>query len=359
MRTRHAVLILVFLAVAAPAAAHPAPFSYLDLHLRNGRVEITLVAHAIDLAHELGLTSPGQLRDRQVVDANHDRMAALLRQRLSLTAAGASLEPVVDRIDILDDRQALRFTLHAAVERAPDSLAVRAALFPYDANHQTFVNVYEGDALRHQGIFNSSRTSLEYFPGTAQGVLAVVRKFVAEGVRHIAIGPDHILFLIGLLLLGGSLMQLVRIVTAFTVAHSLTLTLAVLDVLTPSPRLVEPAIALSIIYIGADNLLVTRQSRDARAWIALAFGLIHGFGFASVLREMDLPRQALGWSLFSFNAGVEIGQVAIVLVVASALLLARRSSETLGRRLVYVGSAGVMAAGGYWFVERVFFSGGV
>jgi hydrogenase/urease accessory protein HupE len=286
-------------------------------------------------------------------------MAGLLRQRLGLAAAGATLDPVVDGIDILDDRQALRFILHVAVERPPASLVVRAALFPYDANHQTFVNVYEREALRHQGILNASRTSLEYFPGTAQSVLAVVRRFVAEGVRHIAIGPDHILFLIGLLLLGGSLAQLVRIVTAFTVAHSLTLTLAVLDILSPSPRLVEPAIALSIVYIGADNLLVTRQSRDVRAWIALAFGLIHGFGFAGVLRDMDLPRQALGWSLFSFNAGVEIGQVVVVLVVAGALALARRSSETLGRGLVYAGSAGVMAAGGYWFVDRVFFSGGV
>ena len=359
MRARHAFLILVLLAVAAPAPAHPAPFSYLDLHLWPGRVDGALVAHAIDLAHELGLPSPDQLRDPRVVDANQDRMFALVRQRLSLIAGGTTFEPLVDRVDILADRQALQFTLRFAVERPPDSFVVRAALFPYDANHQTFVNVYEGGALRHQGIFNATRSSLEYFPGTAQGTLAVVRKFVIEGARHIAIGPDHILFLVGLLLLGGSLMQLVRIVTAFTVAHSLTLTLAVLNVLDPSARLVEPAVALSIIYIGADNLLVTRQSRDVRAWIALTFGLIHGFGFASVLREMDLPRQALGWSLFSFNAGVEIGQVAIVLVVASALAAARRASETLGQRLVYVGSAGVLAAGAYWFVQRVFFAGGV
>ena len=359
MRARHAVLILVLLAVAAPAPAHPAPFSYLDLHLRAGRVDGALVAHAIDLAHELGLPSPDALRDRGVIDAHQDRLFALVRQRLSLIAGATTFAPLVDRVDILADRLALRFTLHFAVEGPPDALVVRAALFPYDANHQTFVNVYEGDTLRHQSIFNATRSSLEYFPGTRQGTLAVVRRFVAEGVRHIAIGPDHILFLVGLLLLGGSLMQLMRIVTAFTIAHSLTLTLAVLNVLTPSARLVEPAIALSIIYIGADNLLATRESRDVRAWIALAFGLIHGFGFASVLREMDLPRQALGWSLFSFNAGVEIGQVAIVLVVASALAAARRASEALGQRLVYAGSAGVVAAGAYWFVQRVFFAGGV
>jgi hypothetical protein len=261
--------------------------------------------------------------DRRTVDANQDQLFALIRQRVSLIAGGAPLAPLVEQVDILADRQALRFTLRFVTERSPDSFVVRASLFPYDANHQTFVNVYEAGALRHQGIFNASRTSLEYFPGTVQGTLAVVCRFIVEGIRHIAIGPDHILFLVGLLLLGGSLMQLVRIVTAFTIAH------------------------------------VTRQSRDVRAWIALAFGLIHGFGFASVLRGMDLPRQALGWSLFSFNVGVEIGQVAIVIAVAAALAAVRRSSEAFGRHLVHVGSAAVIGAGAYWFVERVFFPGGL
>ena len=85
------------------------------------------------------------------------------------------------------------------------------------------------------------------------------------------------------------------IVTAFTVAHSITLSLAALNLVSPPARLIEPAIALSIVYVGADNLLV-RDGRDVRAWIAFAFGFIHGFGFANVLREMDLPTRALGWS---------------------------------------------------------------
>ena len=92
-----------------------------------------------------------------------------------------------------------------------------------------------------------------------------------------------------------------------------------------------------------------------RVWIALVFGLIHGFGFASVLREMGLPSGALGWSLFSFNLGVEIGQVAVAVVVASALTALRARSETAGRRLAVGGSIAVMAAGAFWFVQRVFF----
>jgi hypothetical protein len=109
------------------------------------------------------------------------------------------------------------------------------------------------------------------------------------------------------------------------------------------------------VYVGADNLLV-RGGRDMRVWIAFAFGFIHGFGFANVLREMELPSQALGWSLFSFNLGVEIGQLLVVLVVASALAAVRARSPATGERLVLVGSVAVMVAGAYWFAERVFFA---
>ena len=92
--------------------------------------------------------------------------------------------------------------------------------------------------------------------------------------------------------------------------------LAVLNIVTPPVQVVEPIIALSIVYVGVDNLMV-RGGRDMRVWIALVFGLIHGFGFASVLQEMGLPSGALGWSLFSFNLGVEIGQITVAVVVAS------------------------------------------
>ena len=131
-----------------------------------------------------------------------------------------------------------------------------------------------------------------------------------------------------------------------------------MNILSPPARIVEPAIALSIVYVGADNLMV-HGGRDVRVWIAFAFGLIHGFGFANVLREMDLPARALGWSLFSFNVGVEIGQLLVVVAVASALAALRARSEIVGRRLATVGSIVVIAAGAYWFIERVFFPGGM
>jgi hydrogenase/urease accessory protein HupE len=231
-------------------------------------------------------------------------------------------------------------------------------MFPYDRLHQTFVNVYEDGRLRQQFVLAVNNPERTYYTGTTQGALAVIRTFVPAGIHHILIGPDHILFLIGLLLLGGGWKALLKIVTAFTVGHSITLSLAALNVVTPPPNIIEPAIALSIVFVGADNL-VRGGGRDVRALIALTFGLVHGFGFANVLREFGLPREALGWSLFSFNVGVEIGQLFIVLLVATALALLRRRNETVGARVAFAGSLIVIAAGTYWFVQRIFFPAGI
>jgi hydrogenase/urease accessory protein HupE len=261
---------------------------------------------------------------------------------------------------VLVGRQSLKLAFRIALDKQPGSVAVSAHLFPYDPRHQTFVNIYEGGELT-QAILDRERTDFEHFAGTRQGSLAAVRKFLPAGVHHILIGPDHLLFLVGLLLLGGTIRRLALIVTAFTVAHSVTLSLAALDLVTPPASIVEPAIALSIIFVGADNLLVGRsaRARDVRAWIAFAFGFIHGFGFANVLREMDLPAAALGWSLFAFNLGVEAGQLLVVAVVATAIAAVRSRNEAAGRQLAVAGSVVVMAAGAFWFVQRVFFPGGM
>jgi hypothetical protein len=259
------------------------------------------------------------------------------------------------RIETLPDRQALAIHLRYRMQEQPGVLRIECKLFRYDPQHQTFLNVYEEGKLIYQEIFNKDHTALDYFFGSRQGALAVVKKFIPGGIYHIFTGPDHILFIIGLLLLGGSVAKLLTIVTAFTVAHSITLSLAALEIVDPPAHFIEPAIALSIVYVGIDNLMVGKGGRDMRAWIAFFFGFIHGFGFAGVLREFGLPRQALGWSLFSFNFGVEIGQVCIVLVVGLLLAALRGRNQALAQRVAVIGSVGVILAGCYWFIQRVFF----
>lgn len=342
---------------ALPASAHPVPFSYLDLHLQPDRIEATLVVHVIDVAHDLRIETAESFLDPAFTASMRDRFASLIEPRLTLLADGRAITPVWEALEAIPDRQAVRARFHYTTGGPVGQLQIKCTLFPYDPNHQTFLNVYEGERLTLQGIFDLTRTGQDYYAGTRQGTLAVVARFVPSGIHHILIGPDHILFLIGLLLLGGTLRRLLFIVTAFTIAHSLTLSLAALNLVTPPAQLIEPAIALSIIYVGADNLLV-RDGRDVRPWIAFAFGLIHGFGFANVLREMDLPARALGWSLFSFNVGVEIGQVCVVAIVAALLAWVRNHNARLGQRVTVAGSIVVMGAGAFWFVERVFFTGG-
>jgi len=352
------VLSLAAGCIAAPASAHPVPFSYLDLRIQPGAIDATLVAHIFDVAHDLHVEPPERLLDPAFAAARGPELVALLSPRVSLTVDGrAAAGAWSNAVDVLADRQSLRLRARYAVSAPPGTVSVSAAMFPYDPNHQTFVNVYEGRALT-QAILDRGRGDFEYFAGSRQGASAVVRKFLPAGIHHILIGPDHLLFLVGLLLLGGTIRQLAVIVTAFTVAHSITLSLAALNLVTPPARIIEPAIALSIVYVGADNLLI-RGGRDVRAWIAFSFGFIHGFGFANVLREMDLPARALGWSLFSFNVGVEIGQLIVVVVVASALGWLRRWNEAAGRRLAFGGSIVVIAAGAFWFVQRVFFPAGL
>ncbi len=347
------VLALVAtLAAAAPAGAHPAPFSYLDVVFRDGGIEGTLVVHVIDAAHDLGIAPPERLLDDAVAAQVRQRLGALLAPRLTLRGA----QPLTiewTSLEVMKPETALRLRYRIPNVRT-GSLVVDANLFPYDPLHQTFVNIYEGADLTQQLIFNDGSAGYTYYLGTTQGNLAVMQTFIPSGVHHILIGPDHILFLVGLLLLGGTWGALVRIVTAFTVGHSITLSLAALNFVTPPASIIEPAIALSIVFVGADNL-VRGDGRDLRAWVALTFGLVHGFGFANVLREFGLPKEALGWSLFSFNVGVEIGQLAIVLVVAGGLAAIRRRSTTWGQRVASAGSVVVIAAGAYWFVQRVFF----
>lgn len=349
--------VLAIVLVSRAAAAHPVPFTYLDLKLDGTAIDGTLVAHDFDVAHDLNIDPPERLLDPAVVAGHAAAIVALLGPRLTLSADGRLLSPQWSGVEAAPDRQSVRVRVRWALDAPAGTVTVTALLFPYDPNHQTFLNVYEGASLT-QAILDSGRRNFEYFAGTRQGAFAVMKRFVPAGVHHILIGPDHLLFLVGLLLLGGTIRQLALVVTAFTVAHSITLSLAALNVVTPPARLIEPAIALSIVYVGADNLLI-RDGRDVRAWIAFAFGFIHGFGFASVLREMDLPARALGWSLFSFNVGVEIGQLAVVLAVASALAAIRARSEIAGRRLAFAGSVVVILAGTFWFVQRVFFPGGV
>lgn len=171
------------------------------------------------------------------------------------------------------------------------------------------------------------------------------------GIEHILTGYDHLVFLLGLVLVGGRWRSLLWVITAFTLAHSITLGLAALGVWALRPSIVEPAIALSIAYVGVENFFV--KDAEKRWRITFPFGLVHGFGFAGALQEITLPRADVPAALFLFNSGVEVGQLAVLAVVLPALVALRRR-PWFERYGVKAGSALIVAAGLVWFVMRVF-----
>lgn len=345
-------LTLVSLVLNQPAQAHDLPLSYVDLHVSDHGIDATIETSAKNFARELPDTNEETLLANAA--AQQEQLLATVRARFVVAADGETVPVELREVEPLLARRDLRLRLQFPWKQTPDKLTVRCDLFSADPRHKTFLNIYEGDTLRRQGIFEKDATEIDYTLSSRQPIGEVIAQFVREGVHHIFIGPDHILFIVGLLLLGGTLGRLLRIVTAFTIAHSVTLVLATLNILSPPARLIEPAIALSIIFVGADALLQGREKRDWRVLFAFGFGFVHGFGFANVLREMHLPPAALGWSLFSFNVGVEIGQACIVLAIAPLLALLYRRSEAFAGRLVAASSLAVVFAGSFWFVERLF-----
>lgn len=175
--------------------------------------------------------------------------------------------------------------------------------------------------------------------------------FVKLGIEHILTGYDHLLFLVALLATAQGFWSVVRIVTAFTLAHSVTLSIATLDILTIPERIIEPLIAASIVWVALENLLVAEPDRRRWVW-SFFFGLVHGFGFASALGELGLKGSAIVRALVGFNVGVEIGQLIFVAVFLPALAVLKRGrGASLTPRIA---SVAVAVVGSYWLVERIF-----
>jgi hydrogenase/urease accessory protein HupE len=220
--------------------------------------------------------------------------------------------------------------------------------------HRLLASIRAGEVETAHVFLTNPEQPAEYtvaVQGPAQPFVTVLAEFVALGVRHIFTGYDHLLFLFALIVVGRSLTELITIATAFTVAHSVTLALAALQVFTLSPTIVEPAIALSIVAVATENLVLRHQLVRWRAGVTFVFGLVHGFGFASVLAEMDIGRESTLSSLIGFNLGVEIGQVVIVALIYPGLRWLRH--QTFRDQAVRGVSGVILLIGIWWLGERV------
>ena len=346
---RSAILGLVALlaALAQPVAAHTIGVSRGEYRASAAGLEAELIFARPELESAVpGLDGDGDgVLTAAEVAAGQSGLAALVASGVLVEAGSRRCEGGLERADLTEqDGIALRATYRC---EGAGALSVRLGLLEslsLGHRHIATATTAEGQTV-HAVLYEKSA---ELRLNAAGGNIAL--QLFRMGIQHILTGYDHLLFLLGLILVGGRLRSLMVVITAFTVAHSLTLGLAALGLWAPSPRLVEPAIALSIAYVGIENWFV----RDARRrWlITFPFGLIHGFGFAGALREISLPSGQIPLALASFNVGVEAGQLAVLaLVLPGILWLGRRS--WFAQRGVRMVSTVIAVAGLVWFVQRV------
>jgi hydrogenase/urease accessory protein HupE len=352
-------VLLAAVLLGIPAHAHQVNLSTARVTVDGDRtvtVEVTLKGSDVD-----------RLAGTKVFDAQQDRVDPAL--------VAASTVPII-----------AYFNAHIAVTNLDGSACTpgTAALAP-DDDGVVFRNAFScrnvaGDVVYRStvltatdpgarqivmigGATNAPQALLDASNDTvrlsspAPSLLVTMQRYLITGIEHIFLGYDHIAFLIGVVLWARRLVPVIKIVTAFTIAHSITLSLAVLNIVVIPGVVVEPAIAASIVFVAMENFF--SRDVDGRWRVTFAFGLVHGFGFASALREVGLPANAIVTALAAFNAGVEIGQVAIVSIVIPALMVldqimaTDRAKPVRAASLVYTLSALITLLGSYWLLARM------
>ncbi len=371
-----ASLMLLGLLYAGAAGAHSSSNSYLVLSMPSGQLTLRADVHLrdLDLVFDLDSNRDGQVTWGETRSRSAE-LSAWLSQGIGLSASGQSCS--LGDVDLQASEHADGMYLSAlwmpicpGIQAPVDqsTLTLRYdLLFAQDNLHRGLLKVDFPD-YQSSSLLSPERPQAQVSAADSRP-LKVLGRYLIEGVWHIWIGIDHIVFLLSLLLLAPLqpsrrrvvdwqasprfrpvVLDVLAVVTAFTVAHSITLGLTITGWLSPPADVVEPAIALSVVLAALNNLLGFSALKRWR--LAFVFGLVHGFGFASVLLDLGLPARALFAALGGFNLGVELGQLAIVSLF---LPLAWMVRHTLFYRWVLVagGSATIVVLGLFWTVQRL------
>ncbi len=333
---------LLGLAVSAGLAfAHDVSRSDSKVEIQGREVRVALTLNVRELQNPVIASDPLNL------DQDIGRIFDAVQRHYFITSPAVPIRTTLEKYSALAGTL-IQLQILYVFDQDVTTLDVKSTLFEImPAGHQHLMNVRLNGTL-HEAILDS-RTEQATFSGVKATNLQTFRRFLRFGVEHIFTGYDHLAFLLGLLVATATIGSLVKIITSFTIAHSITLALATFNVVILPSRLTESLIAASIGYVAAENLLDFRAMK--RYYITFLFGLVHGFGFSNVLREMDLPKSSLALSLFSFNAGVEIGQITFVLLIFP---LVQDLVSSGWKRLKPAVSIGVACLAVYWFVQRAF-----
>ncbi len=365
--TRIALAILLLLLCPANAFAHKPSDSYLTLSIAGSEVagQWDIALRDLDFAFGLDADGDGAITWGEV-KAKREAIIAYAMARLTIAADGAACPASV--ADILIDNHSdgayAILRLRALCPRPPNPLQVAYRLFfDIDPQHKGLLRL-EAGGQTSTAVFSPANASQE-FAVERRDLWPQFLAYFEAGVEHIWTGYDHILFLLSLLLpavmmldagrwaarqgLRAAFIDVLKIVTAFTLAHSITLAIATLRLVELPSRLTESAIAFTVVLAALNNIF---PLVPARRWMAgFGFGLIHGFGFASALIDLGLPSGALALALAGFNIGVEAGQAAIVAIFLPLAYLSRRTD--FYRTVVLRGGSGIIVfIAALWFLER-------
>jgi hydrogenase/urease accessory protein HupE len=353
------LLAAVLLGIGISAHAHQVNLSTARVMVDGDRtvaVEVTLKGSDVDrLAGTKVFDAKQDWVDPALVAASTASIIAYFTahivvtnpEGMACTAGAAVLAPD-------DDGVVFRNTFSCR-EVAGDIMYRSTVLTATDPGARQIVMI-GGAANAPQALLDGRKDTVK-LSSPAPSLLSTMQRYLVTGIEHIFLGYDHIAFLIGVVLWARRLIPVIKIVTAFTIAHSITLSLAVLNIVVIPGVVVEPAIAASIVFVAMENFF--SRDVDGRWRVTFAFGLIHGFGFASALREVGLPANAIVTALAAFNAGVEIGQVAIVSIVIPALMAldqimaTDRAKPVRAASLVYTLSVLITLLGSYWLFARM------
>ncbi|MFD0717305.1 HupE/UreJ family protein [Paenibacillus sp. GCM10027626] len=364
-----ALCVLLLFSFNSAANAHAYSSSYSTLTLTKEQTELSF---AIDSLSALELAgeplNTGNTLDQAQFERIKERLESVIQAKLRLKVDDADVSWLrLERFELnLAGSKGPKVELTALFPpvAASQSLAVVDELYLNDAatNYVNLLSVHYGGQTSSAALHGADRTwtmeltaddyaGLEQDSSSNAQAAGGWKSFFELGMHHILSGYDHLLFLFSLLIARQSFKQYAALITSFTIAHSLTLTLTVLDIIDVPGWIVEPAIALSICYVAIDNMI--RKQMNYRWVITFLFGLIHGMGFADILKEMEIPRQNLAVNLISFNLGIEAVQLIIVALILPPLYWLNRWKYA--KPVLMTGSAAAFMFGGIWFVQRVFF----
>jgi hydrogenase/urease accessory protein HupE len=379
------ILLFILLFPYIPSVeAHAFSAGYTTLNLSKERTDLIF---SLDELSVIELTdsdiNKNGMVDEDEFQAVKEKLEQILKENLLLKIEGERKDWIeIDRFDVVREGDASKVVLKATYPAVSvfQSISFIDNLYRNDpkTNYVNLLTINYGKQKSTAALSGENRTWLmlltedewasmgqDHAEATADEDLLAADStqrgtdssagwfsFFKLGMNHILTGYDHLLFLFSLLLARQTFKQYAIVITSFTIAHCLTLTLTVLGILAISPRIVEPAIALSICYVAIDNIF--RKKASHRWMLTFLFGLIHGMGFADLLKEMDLPKHELVRDLFSFNLGIEVVQLSIVIVLLPLLLVLHRWK--FSRQAVIVGSSIAVTLGGVWLIERIFFT---